>query len=295
MRLPDFLIIGAMKAGTTSLYRDLLANPAVFMPIDKEPWNLARDDVCQPQGLRQYAKLFEKAKAHQICGEASTVYSQLPDITGVPQRARQVLGDRLTVIYLVREPVSRIVSHHCHLWLSGAVACGIDHAVRRYPRFINYSRYAMQIEPWREVLGPQQVLIVQFETYINDRRGTVASVSRFLGIEPQCEQIRAETAYNKSEGKPVPKGPVASLRRRWLYRTILRPLIPLSAREKLRFALLPKASTQPDPPSMETVRYIIEQVRDDAERLRVIMGQDDPLWDFQALVRRFEEQKTSQP
>lgn len=295
MRLPDFLIIGAMKAGTTSLYRDLLANPAVFMPIDKEPWNLARDDVCQPQGLRQYAKLFEKAKAHQVCGEASTVYSQLPDITGVPQRARQVLGDRLTVIYLVREPVSRIVSHHHHLWLSGAVACGLDDAVRRYPRFINYSRYAMQIEPWREALGPQQILIVQFETYINDRRGTVASVSRFLGIEPQCEQIRAETAYNKSEGKPVPKGPVASLRRRWLYRTILRPMLSSSAREKLRFTLLPKAPTQPDPPSIETVRYIIEQVRDDAERLRVIMSQDDPLWDFQALVRRYEEQKTAQP
>ena len=294
MRLPDFLIIGAMKAGTTSLYRDLLANPAVFMPIDKEPWNLARDDVCQPQGLRQYAKLFEKAKAHQVCGEASTVYSQLPDITGVPQRARQVLGDRLTVIYLVREPVSRIVSHHHHLWLSGAVACGIDDAVRRYPRFINYSRYAMQIEPWREALGPQQVLIVQFETYINDRRGTVASVSRFLGIEPQCEQIRAETAYNKSEDKPVPKGPVASLRRRWLYRNILRPMLPLSAREKLRFALLPKASTQPDPPSMETVRYIIEQVRDDAELLRAIMSSDEPLWDFQDVLRRYEVMQTSQ-
>lgn len=294
MKLPDFLIIGAMKAGTTSLYRDLLANPAVFMPIDKEPWNLARDDVCQPQGLRQYAKLFEKAKAHQVCGEASTVYSQLPDITGVPQRARQVLGDRLTVIYLVREPVSRIVSHHHHLWLSGAVACGLDDAVRRYPRFINYSRYAMQIEPWREALGPQQVLIVQFETYINDRRGTVASVSRFLGIEPQCEQIRAETAYNKSEGKPVPKGPVASLRRRWLYRTILRPMLSSSAREKLRSTLLPKAPTQPDPPSMETVRYIIEQVRDDDERLRVIMGQDDPLWDFRDVLRRYEVMQTSQ-
>ena len=294
MRLPDFLIIGAMKAGTTSLYRDLLANPAVFMPTDKEPWSLADENVCQPQGLRPYAKLFEKAKAHQICGEASTVYSQLPDITGVPQRARQVLGDRLKVIYLVREPVSRIVSHHHHLWLSSVVACSIDDAVRRYPRFVNYSRYAMQIEPWREVLGPQQVLIVQFETYINDRRGTVASVSRFLGIEPQCEQIRAETAYNKSEGKPVPKGPVASLRHRWLYRTILRPLIPLSAREKLRFALLPKVSTQPDPPSMETVRYIIEQVRDDAERLRAIMSSDEPLWDFPDVLRRYEVMQTSQ-
>ncbi len=295
MRLPDFLIIGAMKAGTTSLYHDLSANPAVFMPTDKELWSLAQEEVCQPEGLQRYAKHFRKASTHQTCGEASTVYSQLPDITGVPQRARQVLGDQFKAIYLVREPVSRIISHHYHEWSAGKITCSIDQAVRTYPRLINYSRYAMQITPWLEALGSERVLIVRFETYINDRRPTVASISRFLGVEPCLGGLRIDKAYNKSEGKPVARGALAGLRRSRVYRRILRPILTPSARERLRFALLPKAAGRPDPPSVETVRHIFEQVRDDAEQLRVLMGRTDPLWDFQAALRRCEEQTALQP
>lgn len=288
MRLPDFLIIGAMKAGTTSLYHDLLANRAVFMPTDKEPLSLAQEDVCQPEGLQRYAKHFHKASTHQICGEATTAYSQLPDITGVPQRARQLLGDRFKAIYLVRQPVSRIISHHYHEWSAGKITCGVDQAVRTYPRLINYSRYTMQITPWLEALGSERVLIVRFETYINDRPGTVASISRFLGIEPCLEGVLTDRAYNKSEGKPVPRGALAGLRRSREYRRFLRPMLTPSARERLRFALLPRAPDRPDPPSAETVQYIIEQVRDDAEQLRVLMGRNDPLWDFQSALRRSE-------
>ncbi len=288
MRLPDFLIIGAMKAGTTSLYRDLLTNPQVFFPLDKEPNHLASDDVCRPEGRRRYSTLFDKAKAHQICGEASTAYTKLPDITGVPQRARQVLGDRLKVIYLVREPISRIISHHYHEWCSGAVGCGIDEAVRTYPRFINYSLYAMQITPWLQVLEPRRVRIVRFETYIKDRQGTVESLSRFLGIDSRFDTILPDAVYNKSEGKPVRRGPFGLLRGNFIYRSILRPMLSPPIRDKLRFALLPKAPPRPDLPSMETVRYIVDQVSDDIERLRVVVGQVTPLWDVQPGLSHLE-------
>ncbi len=54
MRLSDFLIIGPQKAGTTTLYRDLLANPAIFLPIDKEPGNLREDGVLTVAGRSAY-------------------------------------------------------------------------------------------------------------------------------------------------------------------------------------------------------------------------------------------------
>ena len=288
MRLPDFLIIGAMKAGTTSLYRDMLVNSAVFMPTEKEPADLLTDGVRTPAGRRAYARHFERAKPDQICGEASTGYTKLPDLPGVPERAMRVLGDRLKVIYVVREPVSRIISQHHHERISGKIACGIDEAVRRYSRFVDYSRYAMQITPWLETLGPQQALIVHFETYVKDRLETVATVSRFLGIEPNCDPIRADVAYNRSEGKPVPKGPLARVRTNPLYRSLVRPMLSASAREKLRTILLPKSSRHSDTPSLETVRYISDQVEDDAQRLRVIMGRDTPLWDLNEILRRYD-------
>ena len=91
MRLPDFLIVGAQKAGTTSLYFDLLKNPAVFMPSDKELGNLLDDDVCTPPGRAAYAKRFRRARPDQLCGEATTSYTKLPDHPGVSDRARRVL------------------------------------------------------------------------------------------------------------------------------------------------------------------------------------------------------------
>jgi hypothetical protein len=275
-----------MKAGTTSLYRDLIANPAVFFSDDKEPGNLNHDDVLEPEGLADYARHFEKAKPGQICGEASTTYSQRPQYSSIPQRALKILGGDTRIIYVVREPVARIISQHMHAWTIGLRREQIDEAVRRRPRFIDFSRYAWQITPWIETFGREQVMIVRFETYVENRRETVTEISRFLGIEPRADLVNVDVAYNRSADKPVPRGPFAPLRHSFLYRRMLRPVLGPAAREKLRNALLPRAKDQPDPPSPEIVRFILDELREDAEALRVIMGCDEPVWDFDEILER---------
>ena len=292
MRLPDFLIIGAQKAGTTTLYRDLLANPSIFLPIDKEPGNLCEDDVLTETGRSAYAKHFAGARSHQSCGEASTGYTKRPDIRGVTARARRLLGEKLKVIYLVREPISRIISQHHHELAIGRVSCGIDEAVRTYPRFINYSRYAMQITPWLNELGQEQVHIIHFESYIETRVKTLDSVCMFLGVAPRPDTISEGIAYNRSAGKPVPVGPIAAMRKSSLYRRFLRPLLSASAKDKIRAALLPKEANRPDPPDLKTVRWLVDQLRNDVEELAAIMGRTDPLWDLQEVVRQYEGKPT---
>ncbi|MEE9131784.1 MAG: hypothetical protein V3T84_17370, partial [Phycisphaerales bacterium] len=69
MTLRDLLIIGAQMAGTTTLYRDLVENPAIFLPIDKEPGYLSEDSVLTDSGRSAYARHFAGAGSHQICGE----------------------------------------------------------------------------------------------------------------------------------------------------------------------------------------------------------------------------------
>ncbi len=292
MRLADFLIIGAQKAGRTTLYRDLRANPAIFLPIDKEPGNLCEDDVLTDTGRSAYARHFAGARRHQICGEATTGYTKRPDILGVPARARRLLGDKLKVIYLVRDLISRIISHHHHELTSGQVSCGIDEAVRTIPRYIDYSRYAMQITPWLNELGPEQVLIIHFESYIETRVKTLASVCKFLGVAPRPDTVREGIAYNRSAGKPVPVGPMAAMRKSSLYRRFLRPLLSASAKDKIRAALLPKEANRPDPPDLKTVRWLVDQLRNDVEELAAIMGRTDPLWDLQEVVRQYEGKPT---
>lgn len=287
MRAADFLIIGAMKAGTTTLYQDLLTNPSIFMPHEKEPESLTRDDVLSERGRRFYDRLFVPARPDQIVGEASTGYTKLPDFPGVPERALKVCGANLRCIYLVREPVSRVISHHHHNFGNGVVERDINYAVRTHPRFINWSKYAMQVTPWIESFGRERVEIVIFEEFIKDRTGTIERLSRFLGVEPRPELVNPDAMFNKSDNKTVTRGPLKPIVESRFYRERIKPLIPIGFKTKMRDALLPKAPPRPEPPSLETVDRIIDGVREDSEQLRRLLGRDRPIWDFAAVRAKF--------
>ena len=278
-RFPDFLIIGAMKSGTTTLHRDLNTHPELFLPEHKEPENLCYDAVLATAGARQYARLFVRSQAQQLCGEASTAYSKLPDYVGVAQRAHQRLGEQLKIIYLVREPISRIISHHYHEYGLGLVGENINELVRSDPRFINYSRYAMQLQPWLDAFGREQIKICRFEDYIADRAGVVADICRFLGVNPDQARVQQEQVFNVSARKPVANA-------FWnkmvienpLYRDWLKPRLPWSLRQTLARVLMPKAPPTPQPLSTANRAYLGEQLAEDSERLCEILSCHKPLW-----------------
>lgn len=293
MRAADFLIIGAMKAGTTTLYQDLLTNPAVFMPHDKEPESLVHDDVLTERGRRFYDRLFAPARPDQIVGEASTGYTKMPDFSGVPARALEVCGKDLKCIYLVREPVARVISHHHHNFGNGVVERDINFAVRTHPRFINWSKYAMQVTPWIETFGRDHVEIVIFEEFIKDRQGTIERLSRFIGVDPKPELVDPERVFNRSDNKTVTRGPLKPIVESRFYRRWIKPMVPVNFKTKLRDALLPKAPPRPGPPTLETVDRIIEGVREDTEQLRTILGRAEPIWDLAAVRAKFEASKTT--
>ncbi len=285
MRPPDFLIIGAARAGTTSLYFDLRRHPAIFMPSTKEPGNLLTDAVLSSDGRATYTRLFAQATANQLCGEATTSYSKLPDHLQVPQRAKQVCDQSLRIIFLVREPVARIVSQHRHELHTGRIDCGIDEAVRRWPRFINYSRYAMQIRPWIDAFGRDQVLIVRFETYIRQRQEAVEAITRFLGIECPVAVPHPSTRHNKAVGRRVLQRSVSRIARSKLYRRYLRGLISPRMKDRIR-SLLPRPSLDIPPPSTDTVQRIVASIAADCLQLAQTMGISEPLWDLDEVAVR---------
>jgi hypothetical protein len=278
MRLPDFLIIGAMKSGTTTLYNDLLLNPRIFMPVDKEPHNLTSDAVLTPEGRAAYAALFAPARPDQLCGEASTGYTKRPTFEGVAPRARALLGPSLKLVYVVREPVSRAISHHYHDFSWNAIHGDADRALRESPEFTDYSRYAYQLEPWLDTFGQNNVLVIIFEEYVKDRRGTVERVSRFLGVEPALDAIDAEKVHNKGDRRPVHKGVLTLINQSWVYRRVLRHLIPVWFRHFLYRTVFPKAPDRPAPPTDQTVQQMRATLDPDAARLAELLGRTGPIW-----------------
>lgn len=271
--LPNVLLIGAMKAGTTTLYRDLLAHPDVFVPLDKEPGNLADDRVLSPAGLQEYSDLFAKGRRHAVRLDASTAYAKVPEFGGVPERAARVLGQSTRILYLVRHPVDRAISHHRHRYLvDGTADPDINREVRSRSEYLDYSRYAMQLRPWCDQFPAENVKVIVFEEYIRNRRETLTAVEQFLAL-PHGDLGADSENYNPTEGRPQL---TAGWKRLWnsgIYRDVIRPRLPVDFRRTMRYRLLPKASTNDLPESTPaTRRWIWQHVVDDVEALSAVTG-----------------------
>lgn len=282
MPLPQFLIIGAMKSGTTTLFRDLILNPRVFQPEDKEIGGFRDDKILSKEGLDAYTARFSRATADQICFEASVRHAFLPLHPGVPERVMSILGPKTKILYLVREPLTRSISHQIHAHRLNWCGPDINHEIRVYPILIDVSRYAMQIKPWFNRFGPANVKVIKFEDYVGDRKRYVSEISRFLDLEPCVDGIQEDVAHNKSESKPV-IGPIPkAFSESSFYRYLVRPLLSLDTRERLRRLFLPKARNKFPPPSSETLDYMIEQLRGDQAELKSLPGCDHLVWDLAA-------------
>ena len=287
LRLPDFLIIGAMKSGTTTLYRDLLLNPHIFFPADKEPSNLTLDNVLTEQGRRDYGALFARAERSQICGEASTLSTKLPCFPGVPRRAHKLMDRQLKLIYIVREPVSRSISHHRHSYGRREMSADFEEALAAHPELISYGCYAMQARAWLEYFDPDRLKVVVFEEYIRDRKHAIEELSQFLGVPSYTDGIDPQQVFNRSDTTHVVVGGWERIVASPVYRRIVRPLLPLRLKEAVRDVLLPQPPAAPPPPSAALIERMIAILQEDTEHLARMMGRDQPIWNLNEVREKF--------
>lgn len=261
MTLPNFLLIGAMKAGTTSLYEDLIHIPGVYLPPEKEPDDLASPEAETSEGLERYKAKFSGAGAAVAIGDASTSYAKLPTYEGVAERALRVLGPETKILYLTRDPIKRIVSQYHHLHGLGLETRPLNVAVLEDESYTAYSDYERQLAPWRAAFGDSQVSVMRFEDYISDRMRIVSEVCTFLGVAPPREVD--ETHRNASEGKRVVRegSTWARFAQSDLYLYRIKPLLPTSARDRIKALILPKTQKLDESLSEETLAVLKEKLR----------------------------------
>lgn len=194
-RLPAFVIIGAMKAATTSLYAWLGAQPECWFPAVKEPHFFSREEVWS-RGVGWYSGLFHAAPAGLLLGEASTSYTA-PAAARTAARRMQALIPDARLIFSVREPIDRLRSHYRHEVQRGrerrplpiaAAAAGND--------YVGRSQYLRCLSPYLELFDRTQVCVVRFEDLIDAAAEGWPRVLAHLGLSarPQPSTVRNVTA-----------------------------------------------------------------------------------------------------
>ncbi len=179
MTKPDFIIIGAMKSATSTLHTQLAQQPGIFMTTPKEP-NYFSDDAQFALGEDWYNGLFKEAKPDEICGESSTHYTKLPNYPKtVPRMAQRLKSPKL--IYVMRHPIDRLISHYIHQWTQNVFKCDINQAIDEYEELIEYSCYTKQLAPYFEQYGHENVLPVFTEAIRVNPQRELERAAKFIG------------------------------------------------------------------------------------------------------------------
>jgi len=232
MTLPDFVIIGAMKCGTSTLHAQLAAQPQFFMSEPKEP-NFFSNDEIYAKGEGWYRGLFRKAPEGAIKGESSTHYAKLPTYPYTVERLAALIPEA-KFIYVMRDPVERLISHYIHEWTQGVITCPIDEAIDAHPELVAYSRYAYQLEPFVARFGKARILPVMFEKMTAAPDAELKRIAAFLGAEGDVAWKRDLDTQNVSSER-IRKFPGYSLLVDNPVATFLRrTLVPQRLRDRVK-------------------------------------------------------------
>jgi hypothetical protein len=273
--LPNFLVIGAMKGGTSSLYRYLREHPQVFMPSVKEPLFFSRN---WNRGIEWYERLFDGAGQVVAIGEASTEYTTYPHTPRVPMRIAKLLPE-VRLVYLVRHPIERMMSEYHYNLVRGVERDpSADRALLGDSTYCNVSRYAMQIEQYLEYFSRDQLLILKSEDLKSERTQTLRRVYEFLEVDSSCHPASLSEEFQTSSKKRSRRPVDHALRRIPGYSSVA-SLAPMSLKRAKYRVTTRKAPPRPRL-SDGARRELEDRLRDDVRGLRRYMGDDFDAWEL---------------
>lgn len=201
-KLPDFIVIGAMKCGTTSLWQYLQHHPEIFLPKGiknieyfdgKGNWN---------KGLDFYRSHFTNDKHFKCIGEISTEYTKYPHVINVAKNLHSILPN-IKLIYLIRHPIERLISHYVHNIGSARESRDINEALsqRENNSYIIYSQYYLQVSQFLQYFNKDMILFVTSEQLKNNRQAALNRIFDFIGVDNNIDAYPEVTAHRSDSKK----------------------------------------------------------------------------------------------
>jgi hypothetical protein len=183
--LPNTIIIGAMKAGTSSLHKYLSIHPDVHASSLKEIDFFIKENNFS-KGLSWYKNHFDND--YKINCYSSPNYTKRHIFEGVPKRIFKHIPD-IKLIYVVRDPIKRFVSHYHHVWINNLEKRTLDEVFRNLDETDCYlsGLYYYQMKPYLDFFSKSRVLVVQSEELLKYRRETMMKIFSFLNIDENLD------------------------------------------------------------------------------------------------------------
>lgn len=303
MTLPNFLIIGAMKSGTTSLYHYLGQHPQIYMSRIKEPNFFALEgsnlDFDGAEGkeqiqrwvkresvtsIEEYRALFRGAVNATAIGEASPMYLYSPE---APHRIRYYVPEA-KLITILRNPVERAYSAFLYLTRDGreplsefSQALQVEECrMRNNWEWIWHYRhlgfYYAQLKRYFDVFDRNQIKVYLYEDLRVGLPRVVQDIFRFLEVD---EAFVPDTSLRHNVSGSPKNGLLPRLIfRRNRIKAILRPLFPQVLRQRISESLRSQYLVEAPPLAPEVRRELLEAYRDDVLRLESLIERDLSEW-----------------
>lgn len=295
MVMPNFLIAGFQKAGTTSVYRYLEQHPEVFVSPTKELnffSSIVERPVIDPRltggmtDLETYRAVFAPGAGHKAIGEASPIYATDP---AVPAEIRRLAPDA-RVIILVRDPVERAYSEYWMRVRDGREKRSFDAAINDelqaagdHPwqpdvyRYLASGFYARHLTPYWDCFRPDRLACHLFDDLEANPAAVMHDIFRFLGVD---EQFEADTSVrHNASGSPKSALMQPFMRKTKLSQAVRRALpkpagdFALAKLEAWRSRNVSKPTLAP-----KDRRRLVNVFRSDVEQLQARLGRDLSSW-----------------
>lgn len=293
MALPNLLIVGAAKSGTTSLHNYLNQHPEVFMCNPKEPHFLINKEIGVeriPVGIsnfQEYENLFEEGKHKKFRGESSVMYLMYPEI--VIPKIKDLLGYDAKIIIMLRNPIERAYSGYQHvkrynvkeeLDFENALATSEERYFTREDmtpasRYKELGLYFKQVKSFLQEM--KNVHIIIYDDYQQDFQEEMNKVFAFLEISQV--KINADQRHMVGGWQWENESMKKMMMKKSPLKTLLKIIIPFkSLRKKVRQYLQSKNTTNVPKMSLKTKDMLKQFYKDDVQKLSDLLNRDLNYW-----------------
>jgi hypothetical protein len=286
MGLPNFLIVGAAKCGTTSLFDQINKHKEVFTPKIKEPgFLIPQNQHSSIDSLSEYQKLFNGSEKYKRAGEASVTY--LYD-SASPGLIKDLLGEDVKIIIILRNQIEMAYSLWKHRQREQKEELDFFQAIEKWSdrsrdeaflkssiaydwNYIGRAQFYPQVKRYLDNF--KYVKIVFFEDYVKSNALVFQEICQFLGID---DSVQIEPEMSNKAFKPKSKGLQKLLSHRLPVKDILKRILPhgLLAQLKSKIEELNKMETEKENLSQESRKFLIPYFQKDVQALSTLLKRD---------------------